>query len=707
MIKPEQILKEYFGYHSFRPLQRDIIEHVLSGQDALVIMPTGGGKSICYQIPALMMKGTTLVVSPLISLMKDQVDALRVNGVEAAFFNSSITDFEKSNLIDSCTEGKIKLLYMSPESLMLAAKTWLKDVPVNFLVVDEAHCVSMWGHDFRPEYQQIHLLRQVFPNAAMLALTATADKVTRGDIAQKLQLKNHHLFLASFERENLSLSVRPNIPKRKKEEEILRFIQERQDEAGIYYCLSRRETEEWSTFFNSHGIPSKYYHAGLPATQRDEIQNGFIRDEYKVICATIAFGMGIDKSNVRWIIHNNLPKNIEGYYQEIGRAGRDGMNADTVMYYNYRDVIMLRDFIQESEFKEVYLDKIKRMLNYAEALTCRRNIILSYFGELRSDNCGNCDNCTAPPALFDGTIITQMAISALLRLKENVGLNTLINVLRGSKNAEIMENKFHEIKTYGAGKEYSFVEWQHFLNQIINQGYLEIAYDKHMNLQVTDLGREVIAGKQSVKIGKYVEAEKVKKTKKEKLITGETNFSFDLLAELKKWRKQIALENSVPAYVILHDSTINEINQSRPQNLEDLSKISGMGKNKIERFGEDLIRIVNAENISKSNSKISTFDQTLELYKQNYSVEEIAEKRNLNIETIYNHLARLFEDGKPVDLNKYVTEYEVSQVKETRKKLNNTQQLKPIYEALNESLEYRKIGLALTILNSQQRFLAS
>lgn len=699
MFSPEKILQEYFGYKSFRPLQREIIEHTLSGQDSLVIMPTGGGKSICFQIPSLGLEHLTLVVSPLISLMKDQVDALHANGIKAAFYNSSLSEFEKSQLIEDCATNQLKLLYISPESLIHVVKSWLRKLPVSLLVVDEAHCVSMWGHDFRPEYQQIHHLREVFPDAPMMAVTATADKITRRDIAEKLGLRNYELFLASFQRPNLKLSVRSQVAKNKKEKEILEFIRERQGESGIYYCLSRRETEEWSAFFNSNGVSSRFYHAGMASSEREKVQDGFIRDEYSVICATIAFGMGIDKSNVRWIIHNNLPKNIEGYYQEIGRAGRDGLPSDTVLYYNYRDVVLLNDFIKDSEFKEVYQEKIKRILHYAEASSCRRNIVLSYFGETITENCGNCDNCLDPPSLFDGTVLAQKALSAVSRSHESVGINLLIGILRGADTMEIHEKNFHLIKTYGAGKDYSFVEWQHFINQMINQGVFEIAYDQHLHLKLTNLSGEILRGAQKINLSAFQERKQERKSERKQ----KSSLSSDeqLLAELKNWRKQIAIENKVPAYVIFHDSTLTEVASRKPQNSKELLEIQGMGQTKFERFGETILEIVQAFNPVAKKDKRSTFEITFELYEQNLTVEEIAAARQMSETTIYGHLARLHEAGKPVNLNKFVSEYEVNKVKEARKKLNNSHQLKPIFEELNGEVDYRKIGLALSILAGQ------
>ena len=697
MLSPKKILKEVYGYDEFRPLQAEVIEHAMSGQDALVIMPTGGGKSICFQIPAQIFPNLTLVISPLISLMKDQVDALNSYGINAAFYNSTLSEYERAIVIDDCLENKLKLLYISPESLIGVYNSWLNKVKISFIVVDEAHCVSMWGHDFRPEYQQIGKLRELYKNVPFMALTATADKITRSDISEKLELKNHQLFLSSFNRPNLHLAVRSQIPKKKKEKEILDFILSRQNSSGIIYCLSRKETEEWSSFLNNNGIVSSFYHAGMSAELREKVQNDFINDNCNVICATIAFGMGIDKSNVRWIIHNNLPKNIEGYYQEIGRAGRDGLPSDTVLYYNYRDVVLLNDFIQENEFKEVYREKIKRILNYAEATSCRRNILLAYFGETVRENCGNCDICNNPPKVFDGTIPAQKALSAISRCNEQLGINLLINVLRGSESIEIHERKLNKIKTYGLGKEFSFADWQHYINQMINQGLIEIAYDDKMHLRLTELAQDVLSGQKKIALSNKIE----RKEKAKELVKNVENFSLDeqLLAQLKLWRKQIAADNKVPPYVIFHDTTLNELAKQKPANEKSMLSIQGMGKTKFERFGRDILSMISSLAGTKPTEKKSTFELTFELYQQGLGPEEISESRNLNVRTIYGHLAKLYEEGKAINLNEYVTEFEVNRVKSVRKKLNQTSQLKPIFDELNGEMDYTKIGLALSILS--------
>lgn len=698
MQTPKKILKEFFGYDDFRPLQSEIIEHALSGQDAVVVMPTGGGKSICFQIPALLFPRTSIVISPLISLMKDQVETLKANGVNAAFFNSSLSEFDKRIIVDECIEGKIKLLYISPETFIHAFDHWLKEVPVSFIAIDEAHCVSMWGHDFRPEYGQIKMVRSHYANIPYMALTATADKITRTDISTQLGLSNPQLFLSSFKRDNLSLAVRGHIPKKQKEKEVLAFLEERPDESGIIYCLSRKETEQWSSFLHSKGYNAKHYHAGLNNTDRDDVQEAFIHEDCQIICATIAFGMGIDKPNVRWIIHNNLPKNIEGHYQEIGRAGRDGLPSHTIMYYNYRDVVLLNDFVQGGDLESTYREKVQRMVQYAEATTCRRNILLSYFGEFNDTPCGNCDNCLSPPQLFDGSQLAQIALSGMIRAKENVGLNTLINILRGAKSMDIFENNYHELKTYGVGAEHSFRDWQHYLNQMINLGLIEVAYDQNLKLKVTDFGKQVLRADKKISISKPVEKAKPKNKQKDKA-TPPANPQESLTQELKSFRKDLASKNRVPAYVIFNDITLNELVSKRPNSVSELEQIKGLGKVKIERFGNDLIGIIqNQKTKSTRKVKQNTTQVTLELYNAGHSLEEIAQLRELSPATILGHLCKLYEENHPIDLNQYVTEYEVNQIREVQKKIGDTGQMKPLYEALDGQIDYNKIGVALTIL---------
>ena len=690
MQKPISILKSVFGYDQFRENQLEIIEHTLSGQDGLAIMPTGGGKSICYQIPAIIFPNVTIVISPLISLMKDQVESLRANGVEVAYYNSSMSDSARNVIRNRALQNDLKLLYLSPETL-IGGLDWIKSIPVSMIAIDEAHCVSMWGHDFRPEYQQIGELRKHFSNVPFAAFTATADKITRKDIKEKLALNAPAVFISSFDRPNLSLEVRSQIPKKQKEIEYVQFIKNRPDDSGIIYCLSRKETEAWSETLNNNGIPSKYYHAGLSNNERDAVQEGFIQDDYQVICATIAFGMGIDKSNVRWVIHNNLPKNVESYYQEIGRAGRDGLPSETILYYNYRDVVLQNDFIKDSSLQDVYKEKINRMLQYAEATSCRRRILLAYFGEHSQENCNNCDVCANPPEFIPGTVISQKALSAAIRGKEKLGMNLMIAVLRGSKIMEVFEKGLEKIKTYGVGAEFSFKQWQHYLNQMINQGLFEIAYDEGMHLKVSEMGKVVLQGQLEVELTEFVERElkTKKKTSKDSAVDS------DLLGLLKDWRKQKAQENSVPAYVILHDATLQELASQLPTELSQLAQIQGLGKVKIDRFGQELIQII----VSKGKNKLDTYSKTLQLYDSGMNLEEIASSRGLSEQTVINHLIKLYEDGNKIDLHQYVSEYEMQQVRFARKALNNTYQLKPIFDKLEGAISYPKISMAIAILD--------
>ncbi|MDZ7607513.1 MAG: DNA helicase RecQ [Cyclobacteriaceae bacterium] len=536
------ILKKYFGYDSFRPMQEDIINHVLAKKDCLVIMPTGGGKSICFQIPALLMEGTTIVISPLIALMKDQVEGLVANGIPAAFINSTIDTVQEAAALEKLHNGKLKLLYLSPERFLSQPMfNILKEANISGFAIDEAHCISVWGHDFREEYGRLGIIKKQWPHAPVIALTATADKISRRDIVTQLKLTDPAVFLGSFNRPNLSLQVKPG---QKVYREVKKILSRHHGESGIIYCLSRNSCEEVAERLEFDGFSAAPYHAGLEKEVRAKVQEDFKKDKVNIIVATIAFGMGIDKSNIRFVIHYNLPKNIEGYYQEIGRGGRDGLPCETVMFYSYRDVMILRSFCEESKLKDIQLAKLKRIQQYAEAAVCRRKILLTYFGEDLPENCGNCDVCKNPPTSTDGTVIVQMALSALARLSENVGIGTLIDVLRGSQKSYLFQHGYHEIKTYGVGKDHSYDDWQHYILQMLHLGFLEIAYDQNHVLKITDAGREVLFKGRKVQlvsvldsseVGQLMVKEEPEKTQKQLFANG----LFETLRSLRHYNRRL------------------------------------------------------------------------------------------------------------------------------------------------------------------------
>ena len=595
-----QTLKTYFGYDSFRPLQEEIIHNLISKKDSLVLMPTGGGKSICYQLPALLMEGTAIVISPLISLMKDQVETLRANGIPAGALNSSNDETENANLRRACISGQLKLLYISPEKLLSEADYLLRDMTLSLFAVDEAHCISQWGHDFRPEYARMGFLRNQFPNVPMIALTATADKITKEDIVRQLQLRQPQIFISSFDRPNLSLSVKRGYQPKEKSKAIVDFITRHRGESGIVYCMSRSKTETVAQMLQKHGIRCGVYHAGLSARQRDETQDDFINDRIEVVGATIAFGMGIDKSNVRWVIHYNLPKSIESFYQEIGRAGRDGMPSDTILFYSLGDLILLTKFATESNQQNINLEKLNRMQQYAESDICRRRILLSYFGETTTEDCGNCDVCRNPPERFDGTIIVQKALSAIARTNQQVSITLLIDILRGNPTAEITEKAYTELKTFGAGRDIPARDWQDYLLQMLQMGYFEIAYNENNQLKITGSGSDVLFGRKKAMLVVIRREEPATAKRRKKSAATHTQAwaeesrskEEDLFEALRALRKQLADQEALPAYIVLSDKVLHLLCLSRPTTVEAFGNINGIGEYKKKKYGKDFVALI-------------------------------------------------------------------------------------------------------------------
>ena len=597
-----QTLKTYFGYDSFRPLQEDIIRHLMDRKDALVLMPTGGGKSICYQLPALLSEGTAVVVSPLISLMKDQVETLCANGIAAGALNSNNDETENASLRRACMEGKLKLLYISPEKLLAEANYLLRDMHISLFAIDEAHCISQWGHDFRPEYTQMGILHQLFPQVPIIALTATADKITREDIIKQLHLNQPRIFISSFDRPNLSLTVKRGYQQKEKSKAILDFIARHPGESGIIYCMSRSKTETVAQMLQKQGIRSAVYHAGLSPARRDEAQDDLINDRVQVVCATIAFGMGIDKSNVRWVIHYNLPKSIESFYQEIGRAGRDGMPSDTLLFYSLADLILLTKFATDSGQQSINLEKLQRMQQYAEADICRRRILLSYFGENTTCDCGNCDVCKNPPERFDGTIIVQKALSAIARSEQQIGTGILVDILRGNMSSEVTERGYHRLKTFGAGREVPARDWHDYLLQMLQLGYFEIAYNENNHLKITQSGTDVLFGRArallvTIRREEAVQATRGRKRKatvptKELPLGLPNTESGELFEALRTLRKRLADQEALPAYIVLSDKVLHLLSASRPTTIEEFGNISGIGEYKKKKYGKEFVDLI-------------------------------------------------------------------------------------------------------------------
>jgi ATP-dependent DNA helicase RecQ len=714
LLTKEQVLKQYYGYDKFRPLQADIIDWILYGQDAMVLMPTGGGKSVCFQIPALMMQGLTLVISPLIALMHDQVQALKANGIAAEYLNSSLTGQQQSAIERRVNDGSLKLLYISPEKLFTQGYLdWIKSLNISLFAIDESHCVSTWGHDFRPEYANLHVLKQAFPHVPMVALTATADRVTRKDILSQLGIPEAKTFISSFDRPNLSLSV---LPGRNRIKIIQNFITERPRQAGIIYCLSRKNTETVAEALQKAGIKAKFYHAKLPPDERAKVQDAFLRDDVQVIVATIAFGMGIDKSNVRWVIHYSMPSNVESFYQEIGRAGRDGVKADTLLFYSYNDLLVRKDMIAGSELpaemKEVQNAKLDRMKQYAEAEICRRRILLSYFNEEVSQDCGNCDVCKNPPMRFDATLLAQKALSGVARTGEKVAMGMLVDILRGSNNKKLIDHRYHELKTFGVGKELKADEWADYLQQMLNSGVMDIAYDEGHAYKLNNASWAILKEGRKVQLVRYKafeERQAIREAEVPKEKTKKEIIRDALFERLRELRKRLADDKNLPPFVIFSDATISDMSQKKPLTQAEMLNVSGVGEMKYQQYGEIFLREIasflkTVPGVNSASLGINTYEFTFKLYQEGNTVEEIAEIRGLNTGTVVSHLSKLYEEGKPINPWAFINQSEYREILGAAKAMGvkKGDGMKALFEAMDMKYGYDKIKIAFAIFEKEK-----
>lgn len=681
----KNLLKTHFGYDQFLENQEEIISNVLDHKDTIAIMPTGGGKSLCFQLPAMALEGTAIVISPLIALMKDQVDSLKANGIAASFFNSSQPYEEQQQVLKNLQNQELKLLYVAPESLP-QLNFILNSIKISLFAVDEAHCISSWGHDFRPAYTQLKKLKEQFPNVPLIALTATADRATRQDISVQLSIPEAKIFIASFDRPNLYLDVRPGQNRNK---QILDFLKNHPEENGIIYCLSRSGTEKLAATLSARGYRAEAYHAGLESEERSAIQDKFLNDEIQIIVATIAFGMGIDKSNIRWVIHYNMPKNIDGYYQEIGRSGRDGMPADTILFYSFADVIMLRKFAEGSDNKTYQLAKLERMQQYCEALSCRRKALLGYFGEHITEDCGNCDICKSPPKYFDGTLIAQKVCSAVARLQEQEALGMVLDVLRGARNAQVYDKGYQNIKTFGAAKDTSWRDLQQYAIQLLNQGVLQIYFHENGRLLLTPLAKKVLFENKKVRLAHIIQEVAPVKTERAPRKRAE------LFDKLKSLRLKLAEEINKPAFVIFSDATLEDMEFRKPRTREEFSNVLGVGEAKLEKYADDFLKVIN-RHLDNLDNNLTTHERSYKMFsEEKLSPSEIAQTRGLSEDSVYGHFIKMREAGAEMDLYQFITSEEIQKIEMAKKALETPDALKPYFEYFEEKMPYWKIKLGL------------
>ncbi|MFI5159883.1 MAG: DNA helicase RecQ [Sphingobacteriales bacterium] len=711
-MTPLQALQKYFGYSEFRHQQEAIIQDILAGKDVLTLMPTGGGKSLCYQLPAVLMDGLTIVISPLIALMKDQVDSLNVNGIPAAFLNSTQSPDEQQRINNQLKQNKLKLLYLAPERLFGSGSslmTFLKSLPVCLIAIDEAHCISQWGHDFRPEYLMLAGLKIEFPKIPVIALTATADKLTRKDILEKLNLNQPAEFVSSFNRANITYRV---LPKKNSFNQLLDFLENRKEDSGIIYCLSRKSTEALAADLKEEGYAAAAYHAGMEHADKARNQEAFLRDDIKIIVATIAFGMGINKSNVRYVVHADLPKNIEGYYQETGRAGRDGLPSDALLLYSHGDAIKLKGFARvegNEEQSTIMLKKLDDMVIYSQLQTCRRQYLMQYFDEAFPDNCGSCDVCLSEITKFDATLIAQKALSAVSRLKERFGAGYVIDVLRGSKSEKIRD-EHKQLKTYGVGADIQRADWSRYIRELVTMGYLQVTDDAYPVLKLSAKSDAVLKGLQKVEL---IGSQTIEERRYEPL-----PFETGLLNELKLVRRDIAAGQNVPPYLILSDAALIEMATYLPQSLDELRLISGFGDVKLARYGREfLIPVKNycaknglvsrigqkrANKVQKSrisrpstaNRSSNTAEESFQLYRSGKTITEIAAQRSLATTTIEGHLSYFIYKGE-MDVNEMVDEEKIPAIKDAIESYGY-EKLAPLKEVLGDDYTYGEIKAVIS-----------